>query len=75
MVAVGAVTGLIYLFCHFVSLKLCSDWLFWHYSDHISVYIYIYRLYMLISSISENLFILQIQTSRQYCKVFKVIES
>ena len=39
MVAVGAVTGLIYLFCHFVSLKLCSDWLFWHYSDHISVYI------------------------------------
>ena len=40
MIAAGTVTGLIYLFCHFVSFKLCSDWLFWHYSDHISVYIY-----------------------------------
>ena len=32
-------------------------------------------LCMLISSISENLFILQLQASSQYCKVFKAIES
>ena len=40
MIAIGAVTGLIYLFCHLVSFKLCSGWLFWHHSDHISVYKY-----------------------------------
>ena len=42
MIAIGAVTGLTYLFFHFVSLKLSSDWFFMHFSDHISVYIYIY---------------------------------
>ena len=33
------------------------------------------RLYLLIFSISENLFVLKLRASRQYCKVFKVIES
>ena len=42
LIAIGVVTGFIYLFCHFVSFKMCSDWLFWHYSDHVSVYIYIH---------------------------------
>ena len=31
--------------------------------------------FILLSSISENLFIMQLQTSRQYYEVFKVIES
>ena len=68
MTAIRAVNGLICSFCHFVSFKFCSDWLFWHYSDHISVH-------AKISSISENLFILSLQTSRQCYKVFKIIDS
>ena len=40
MIPIGAVTGLIYLFYYFVSFTLCSDWLLWHYSDRVSVYIY-----------------------------------
>ena len=56
MIAIGAVTGLIYLFCHFVSFKLCSNWLFWHCLDHISVYIYVYiYIYIYIYAIYEQI--------------------
>ena len=43
MIAIGAVPGLIYfLFCYFVSFKLCPNDFFALFTSYISIYVYIY---------------------------------